>query len=557
MTTRILKSDKRQVIWLLLCLFFMFQSCNDDDEAFPRADFTFISTHGTGEVNFTNLSENAVNYTWDFGDNTISTLVNPVHFYEEGGQYQVELRAYNSANDYDATTLMVNVEDVDVDLPSTVDFYLTTPNRSSLLELTTDGILPMTNNSNSTITVSDQTTYQEMDGFGFALTGGSAFHLNSMGSSQRADLLNELFSPNGIGISYLRVSVAASDLNAEPFSYDDLPAGQTEDLNLDHFSIAKDEENLIPVLQEILAINPDIKILGSPWSAPSWMKTSNSTIGGSLKPEYYSVYANYFVKYIQAYQAEGITIDALSVQNEPHHDSNNPSMRMEANEMATFVKNDLGPAFASANIQTKIIVWDHNADNVNYPISIFNDVAANQYIDGSAFHLYAGSINNLSQVHNSHPDKNLYFTEQWVSSTGNFGGDLAWHIKNLMVGATRNWCKNVLQWNLTSNPQLEPHTPGGCTQCLGGLTINGNSVARNVGYYIIGHSSKFVPSGSVRIESNTLSNFPNVAYKTPEGKIVVIVLNDSGAENSININVQSEPITVTLPAGAAATFVWD
>ncbi len=314
-----------------------------------------------------------------------------------------------------------------------------------------------------TITVSEQTTYQEMDGFGFALTGGSALHLNNMGSSQRSVLLEELFGSNGIGISYLRVSVGASDLDLEPFSYDDLPTGQTEDLNLDHFSIAKDQQNLIPILKEILSINPNIKILGSPWSAPSWMKTGNSTIGGSLKPVYYSVYANYLVKYIQAYQTEGITIDAFSVQNEPHHDNNNPSMRMEANEMADFVKNELGPAFANANIQTKIIVWDHNADNVNYPISIFNDLDANQYIDGAAFHLYAGSINDLSQVHNAHPDQNLYFTEQWVGSTGNFAGDLAWHVRNLMIGATRNWCKNILEWNLTSNPQLEPHTTGGCS----------------------------------------------------------------------------------------------
>jgi glucosylceramidase len=447
--------------------------------------------------------------------------------------------------------------DAETDTPSIVDFYLTTSNKSNLLELTKNGISVMVNNNNFTISVSDQTTYQEMDGFGFALTGGSALHLNSMGSSQRASLLEELFGSNGIGISYLRVSVGASDLDAEPFSYDDLPVGQTEDLNLDHFSIVKDQENLIPILQEILAINPDIKILGSPWSAPSWMKTSNSTIGGSLRPEYYSVYANYFVKYIQAYEAEGITIDALSVQNEPHHDGNNPSMRMEAIEMATFVKNNLGPAFASANIQSKIIVWDHNADEFDYPISIYDDADANQYIDGSAFHLYAGSINNLSQVHNAYPDKNLYFTEQWVSSSGDFGGDLAWHTRNLMVGASRNWSKNVLQWNLTSNPQLEPHTTGGCTQCLGGLTINGNSVTRNVGYYIIGHTSKFVPPGSVRIESNASVSFPNVAYKTPNDKIVVIVLNDSGIENSININVASEPITVKLSAGSVATFVWN
>ena len=543
----------------LFSLIFLLQSCNDNDETneiLPKANFTFVSSDGTGRVDFTNLSENAVSYAWNFGDTTTSTLQNPTHHYAEGGNYEVELKAYDSANNVDIIILTVNVADIEI-LPLTVDFYLTTPNQSSLLDLTTDGISVMTNNSNATITVSDQTTYQEMDGFGFALTGGSALHLNSMGSSLRAELLNELFGANGIGISYLRVSVGASDLDAEPFSYDDLPAGQTEDLNLDHFSIAKDTENLIPILQEILAINPNIKILGSPWSAPSWMKTSNSTIGGSLKPEYYSVYANYFVKYIQAYEAEGITIDALSVQNEPHHDSNNPSMRMEANEMANFVKNNLGPAFASANIDTKIIVWDHNADNVNYPISIFNDSEANQYIDGSAFHLYAGSINNLSQVHNAHPDKNLYFIEQWVSSTGNFEGDLAWHIKNVVIGASRNWCKNVLQWNLTSNPQLQPHTSGGCTQCLGGLTIDGNSATRNVGYYIIGRASKFVPPGSVRILSNSSSNFPNVAYKTPDGKIVVIVLNDSGSESSINIDVTSEPITVTLPAGSVATFVFN
>lgn len=438
-----------------------------------------------------------------------------------------------------------------------VNFYLTNPDRSSLLALTTNGIISMSDNNYFTITISEETSYQEMDGFGFALTGGSAMHINNMEASQRDNLLNELFGPNGIRISYLRVSIGASDLDAEPFSYDDLPVGQTEDVNLEYFSIAKDQENLIPILKEILEINPHVKILGSPWSAPSWMKTSNNTVGGSLKPQYYSAYANYFVKYIQTYEAEGITIDAITVQNEPHHDGNNPSMYMEATDMAAFVKNNLGPAFASNNIQTKIIVWDHNADDINYPISIFNDSVANQYIDGSAFHLYAGSIYSLSEVHDAYPDKNLYFTEQWVSSNGDFGGDLAWHTRELMIGATRNWCRNVLEWNLTSNPELEPHTSGGCTQCLGGLTIDGNSVTRNVGYYIIGHTSKFVPTGSHRIESNFSYNFPNVAYKTPTGKIVVVVLNGSGSTNSVNINVASEPITVSLPAGSVATFVWD
>lgn len=344
-------------------------------------------------------------------------------------------------------------------------------------------------------------------------------------------------------------------MDPDPFSYNDISSG--EDLNLNQFSIARDQSYLIPVLKEILAINPEIKIMGSPWSAPSWMKTNKSTKGGSLISKYYPVYANYFVKYIQAYAAKGISIDAITVQNEPLHDGNNPSMYMSSTDMTSFVKNHLGPAFESANIETKIIVWDHNADNTNYPITILNDPEANQYIDGSAFHLYAGSISNLSSVHQAHPDKNLYFTEQWVGRDSDFGADLKWHVRELIIGATRNWCKNVLEWNLVSNPQLEPHTDGGCTLCLGGLTIDGNNVKRNVGYYIIAHASKFVRPGSVRIQSNYSSELPNVAFKTPDNKIIVIVLNNTSINKSFNILVPEEPVTASLSAGSVGTYVWD
>ena len=436
-----------------------------------------------------------------------------------------------------------------------VDFYLTSPDQSNLFSPKVTGISPLEANSNFSITVSEGNTYQEMDGFGFSLTGGSAIHLFNMGSTQRASLLNELFHPDEIGISYLRVSIGASDLDSDPFSYNDISSG--EDLNLNQFSIARDQSYLIPVLKEILAINPEIKIMGSPWSAPSWMKTNKSTKGGSLKSKYYPVYANYFVKYIQAYAAQGISIDAITVQNEPLHDGNNPSMYMSSTEMASLVKNHLGPAFESANIETKIIVWDHNADNTNYPITILNDPEANQYIDGSAFHLYAGSISNLSSVHQTHPDKNLYFTEQWVGRDSDFGADLKWHTRELIVGATRNWCKTVLEWNLVSNPQLEPHTDGGCTLCLGGLTIDGNNVKRNVGYYIIAHASKFVRPGSVRIQSNFSSELPNVAFKTPDNKIVVIVLNNTSINKTFNILVTDESITASLSAGSVGTFVWN
>ncbi|REE25881.1 glucosylceramidase [Winogradskyella pacifica] len=438
-----------------------------------------------------------------------------------------------------------------------VDFYLTTPDEANLLTPTTSGIFPLATNTNFTINVSENTSYQEMDGFGYTLTGGSATLMNNMSSSSRADLLQELFgsSDTSIGLSYLRISIGASDLDATTFSYNDLPNGQT-DVNLDNFSINPDMANLIPVLQEILEINPNIKILGSPWSAPTWMKSNNSTIGGELLPQYYDTYANYFVKYIEAMAAQGIIIDAITIQNEPENPYNNPSMVMSAEQQKTFIRDHLGPTFQTENIATKIILFDHNLDHPEYPISILNDATAKNYIDGSAFHLYAGQIDNMSLVHNAHPDKNVYFTEQWIQAPGNYEADLKWHVRELLVGAPRNWSKNVLQWNLAADPNNNPHTDGGCTECLGAITIDGNSVQRNVGYYIMGHASKFVPAGAVRIESNTASEFPNAAYKTPDGKIVVIVLNNSDVQNALNINAADNPITVTMPAGAVATFVW-
>ena len=438
---------------------------------------------------------------------------------------------------------------------SNVDLYLTNADRTQLFDLQSDKVPLFVGNQNFSITVNPEIKFQEMDGFGFTLTGGSALHINNMSPSQRAELLNELFNPDNMGISYLRVSIGASDLDATPFSYNDMPSGQT-DINLDNFSIANDEQNLIPILNEILTINPNIKIMGSPWSAPSWMKTNNNSIGGSLKQEYFEVYANYFVNYIQAYADQGIPISAITVQNEPLHDGNNPSMYMESLDQLNFIKNHLGPAFEMANIQTKIIIWDHNADNIIYAKSILDDPVANAYVDGSAFHLYNGSINNLSSLHNAHPNKNLYFTEQWVGVNSEFDDNLRWHMKELIIGATRNWCKTILEWNLSSNSSLQPHTDGGCTECLGGLTIDGNNVQRNVGYYVIAHASKFVKPGSKRIQSNYSSDLPNVAFETPEGNIVVIVLNNSNIDISFNIETPGESVTTSLKSGAVGTYVW-
>jgi glucosylceramidase len=252
----------------------------------------------------------------------------------------------------------------------------------------------------------------------------------------------------------------------------------------------------------------------------------------------------------------GITIDAVTIQNEPQHGGNNPSMVMSAEQQADFIKNHLGPAFQAAGINTKIIIWDHNCDNPNYPITILNDADAKKYVDGSAFHLYAGDISALSTVHTAHPDKSLYFTEQWTSSKGEFGGDLKWHLKNVVIGSLRNWSKIALEWNLANNVNFGPNTPGGCTECMGALTINGSSVTRNVSYYIIAHASKFLPAGSVRIGSNNLNNLPNVVFKRPDGKKVMIVLNEGAAAAGFNIKYKNKLAFTSLPAGAVGTYIW-
>ncbi|MBY0243822.1 MAG: glucosylceramidase [Sphingobacteriaceae bacterium] len=408
------------------------------------------------------------------------------------------------------------------------------------------------------IEIDETQTYQSIDGFGFTLTGGSAQLINRLDAKVKQDLLQELFgtNENSISVSYLRISIGASDLNETPFTYNDLADGET-DLNLTKFSLQKDE-NVISLLKEIIKINPTIKIMGTPWSAPLWMKDNHQFIGGSLASQYQEVYAQYLVKYIQQMKEQGIAIDAITIQNEPLHGGNNPSMVMTALQQADFIKNNLGPAFKAANIATKIITYDHNCDNAQYPISILKDTAAYPFVSGSAFHLYGGDVGALSTVHEAFPMKDLYFTEQYTGANGNFGGDLKWHLQNVIIGTMRNWSKNALEWNLANDTSFGPHTVGGCDTCKGALTIKGSSnLDRNVSYYIIAHASKFVPFGSVRIYSTMAAdNLYNVAFKTPQGKKVLIVLNANDTSKLFNIKYNGKWTYTALDGGSVGTYIW-
>jgi glucosylceramidase len=279
-------------------------------------------------------------------------------------------------------------------------------------------------------------------------------------------------------------------------------------------------------------------------------------MGGHLLKQYYDSYALYFVKYIKAMKAKGIHIQSLTMQNEPEHGGNNPSLLMDAEEQKVFLRDHLGPLLAKEQIKTEVVLFDHNADHPNYPISILDDQKAKSYATGTAFHLYLGNESALSKVHEAHPDKKLYFTEQWTGAKGSFDGDLFWHTEHIVIGTINNWSNAVIEWNLAANAKFEPHTPGGCTECKGALTIQGEEISRNVSYYIIGHISKFVPSGSKRIESKSSSDLIKTSsFILPNGKKATIVLN-AGPLNNITLKNKQQTYSITLPAGSVSTIVW-
>jgi glucosylceramidase len=441
-----------------------------------------------------------------------------------------------------------------------VSTWLTTPDGSSLFAQQPPTLhFGSGTPSADVIDVDDKQAFQTIDGFGYALTGGSAQLLMRMTPAKRATLLRELFTTDStnIGVSYLRVSVGSSDMNERVFSYDDLPPGQT-DPTLAKFNLGPDHTDVIPVLKEILAINPKIKLLASPWSAPAWMKTNDDVKGGELDPKFYSVYADYLIKYISGMKQEGINIDAITVQNEPLNPHNTPSMVMQAEQQEKFIRDNFGPALAKAGLTTKIVLYDHNCDRPDYPLTILQDPAANKYVDGSGFHLYGGTIDALTKVHDAFPTKNLYFTEQMVIDDGGTPTNkIAEPVQAIIVGATRNWSRNALLWNLAADPHNGPHTDsGGCPICQGAITLDGDTVGRNRAFYTLAHASKFVRPGSVRIASNEPDALPNVAFKTPKGKTALIVVNSGTSPKTFSVRSHKRLFTSSLIAGAVATYIW-
>jgi glucosylceramidase len=442
---------------------------------------------------------------------------------------------------------------------------MTSADRSRLLEPQPDVYFGTEASGTRVIYVNEKDLYQEIDGFGASMTDSSAWLIyTQMPETQRTALMSRLFSrADGIGISVMRIPMGASDfVNGPPYTYDDMPPGQA-DPDLEHFSIEHDRAYIIPAIQDALRLNPDLKLMASPWSPPAWMKTSDSLHHGSLQRQYYAAFAQYFVKFVQAYEAEGLPIYAITIQNEPYYEPYNyPGMRLEPGDEAELVKSYLAPAFEAAGIDTKILIWDHNWDGWEYPIAVLDDPAAKALLDGSAFHCYAGVVIAQGLVHDAHPDKDIYFTEcsggTWIPG---FAAGFESDMRNLVIGATRYWARTVIKWNLALDASHDPHT-GGCSTCDGLVTIDPRSEAGftyNFDYYSIGHASKFVLPGAHRIASSTFTynRFESVAFLNPDGSKVLIVSNSGGEEVAFALRWGGHALGYTLPAGTAATFTWN
>ncbi|PSL56007.1 glucosylceramidase [Saccharothrix carnea] len=438
-----------------------------------------------------------------------------------------------------------------------------------------------------TIVVDPDVAYQEVDGFGASITDSSADVLHRLSPALREETMRKLFDPvRGIGVSFLRQPIGSSDFTAEAehYTYDDVPPGET-DFPLRHFSTAHDEAEILPLLRRAKQLNPALKVMGTPWSPPAWMKTTDSLVGGRLKddPAIYDAYARYLVKFVQAYAAAGVPVDFLSLQNEPQNRAPDayPGTDMPVAQQIKVIE-ALGPLLRKASPRTKILAYDHNWSThpndvattppgedaeTDYPFRILESPAA-RWVAGTAYHCYSGDPAAQTALHDAHPDKGIWFTECSGSHGPTdppaqvFRETLKWHARNVVIGTTRNWAKSVVNWNIALDSTGGPHN-GGCGTCTGLVTVHPDgTVSTDAEYYTIGHLAKFVKPGARRVASTSFGTtgwngqIMDVAFRNPDGSTALVVHNQNDDPRTFAVNVGERTFEYTLPGGALATFTW-
>jgi len=445
---------------------------------------------------------------------------------------------------------------------NTVQAWITTGDQTQLLARGADASFKPGASAATIIEVDPKQRFQEMVGFGAAITDASAWLMqNKLNPQQRDALLNELFGKApGANFSFTRLTIGASDFSRHHYSFDDMPKGES-DPTLAHFSIEPNRADVLPITKAALAINPKLRVMASPWSAPGWMKSNDSLIQGTLKPEAFAPFANYLSRYVSAYEKEGVPIYALTLQNEPHFEPKDyPGMRVEPAKRAAFIGGHLGPLLAREHPQTRILDWDHNWDEPGSPAGVLNDPVANQYVNGVAWHCYAGDVRVQAALHDRWPDKDTYFTEcsggKWAPV---WSDNLQHFARTLVIGTTRGWAKGVLLWNLALDEHDGPHL-GGCNDCRGVVTIDSRDgkVTRNEEYYALAHASRFVRQGARRIYSSSgYDQLDTVAFRNADdGSVALLVVNSAKQERSFAVRVGQRSFSYRLPAASVATFTW-
>lgn len=417
--------------------------------------------------------------------------------------------------------------------------------------------------SGTNISVDEATRYQTFTGGGASFTDTAAWLMKGSGALSQAtrdDTMKKLFSPTeGIGLSFIRNPMGGSDLARFGYTYDDVPAGQT-DPTLAQFSIAHDLADVLPLTKQAKQLNPALTTMASPWTAPAWMKDSGQLNGGWLKAENYGAYANYFVKYLQAYRDQGIPVDYVSVQNEPTCCAGYPSMSWNGSGLAYFTKSELLPKLQSAGLSAKVLAHDWNWDTYDaYAAETVNDATVRSHpnFGGVAWHGYGGDVQKQTAVHNQYPQLNAFQTEH---SGGTWIANQQREDMSNIIDYTRNWAKSVTKWSLAVDQNRGPHN-GGCGTCDGLITVhNGDGrhgqVDYTIEYYTMGHLTKFVKPGAERISSTASTTVPNVAWRNPDGSKALIAYNDASAARELRVNWGGQTFSYSLPGKTSATFTW-
>jgi len=442
-----------------------------------------------------------------------------------------------------------------------VQAWLTTGDQTKLLARSPDVHFGGGKPAPSVIEIDPATRFQEIQGFGASITDASAFLIQQrMSPVQRESLLRELFGRNpGLGMSFTRLTIGASDFSQSHYSFNDMPRGES-DPTLARFSIEPHRASVLPTVKRALAINPQLKVMASPWSAPGWMKSSDSLVKGALKPEAYDAFARYLGRYLAAMHAEGVPIFALTLQNEPHFEPDDyPGMRVDPPGRAALIGGHLGPLLAREHSGTTLFDWDHNWDEPDSPATVLKDPVAARYVSGVAWHCYAGNVAVQAKVHAQFPGKDTWFTE---CSGGGWATDWAKNLmfftRTLTIDTTRGWARGVLLWNLALDENSGPHL-GGCKDCRGVVTIDSRTgeVTRNVEYYALAHTSRFVRPGARRVQSSeTAGELSNVAFRNPDGSLALVVANGARAAQTFSVRVKGQSFRYTLPGMSVATFAW-